>query len=460
MTYKVIVLAGAILAAAVACEAANQTKNITVDEAIKVVSKPGHAFDNMDDDVQTYLRLAELSYEYHFKKEDAAKWKSFMLNGKANLYGRMCAAYFLLGDDPEAREFLKQQSKSGNARHRYNAARLLGVYLEDNPSQQWVVTELVELIDSRALDGSGVTSSTQIPSSSWESPDEDALDIMHEPISHICWCLGNQKVKEAVPALIGYVDRKPNLVWVWAVEALGKIGDQRAVPIVLKKVDDKDDAGCFVIDALGGLKSEAAVPILIAKLEHPKKEIFGRDVMEVETRAVLEALSNIGDKRAVEPIKAYLKTDHAPDLIRKANLALIQLNSADPAKELLDLLHNDAYVSEQVEIFRILPKFKNTLVINAMSEMAKSSDSAFMRREAIDVLRQIGNRQALLELAGLLKADFPQKLRPDGGWKMSPPDFSKYFPDFIAQSLAENTKQDFGLDDRKWSEWIKGNVKD
>jgi HEAT repeat protein len=460
MTYKtIVVIAGILLATAAVCDTADRKKSITVEEAIQMVSRPGHAFDNMDDDVQTYLRLAELSEfsNYHFKKEDAGKWKSFVQNDKANLYGRMCGAYFLLADDPEARKFLKRQAKSENLRYRYNAARLFGLYLENNPTNEWAITELVELIGSGALDGSGITDSSQI---SGRFPDEDYIDIMRDPIGHICRCLSDQKVEKAVPALIGFVDRKPNLVWVWAVSALGKIGDQRAVPILLKKVDDKDDAGCFVIDALGELKSEAAVPILIAKLEHPKKEIFGRDVMEVETWEVLEALSNIGDKRAVEPIKGYLKTDHAPDLIRKANLALIQLNSTDPAKELLDLLHNDAYASERLEIFRILPKFKNTRVINAMSEMAKSSDSAFMRREAIDVLHQIGNRQALLELADLLKADFPQKLRPDGGWKMSPPDFSKYFPDFIAQSLAKSTKQDFGLDGGKWSEWIKENVKD
>jgi HEAT repeat protein len=460
MTYRVILLVGAILATTAVCQAADQKKNITVEEAIKVVSTPGHGFDNMDDDVQTYLRLAEISYEYHFKKEDVAQWKSFMLNGKANLYGRMCGAYFLLGNDPEARDFLKRQSESENLRHRYNAVRLLGVYLEGNPSQEWAVTELVKLIDSCALDGSGVTSSTQIPSSVWKSPDDDAMDIMYEPMSHICWCLGAQQVKKAVPALMRFVERQPNLLWVWAVEALGEIGDQRAVPVLLKKLGDKDDAGCFVISALGKLRSKEMVPVLISKLGHPKRETYGTNVMEVESRCVLEALLNIGDGRAIDAIKEYLQTDHTPDLVKEAKLTLIQLDSADPAKELLDLLHNETYQPEKSKIIRILGKFKDARVVNAMSEIAESSDSAFMRREAIDALQQIGNRPALLELAGLLKIRFPQKLGAEWGWKGPPPDFSKYFPDLIVERLKEKTKQDFGFDSEKWSEWIKSNVKD
>jgi len=80
--------------------------------------------------------------------------------------------------------------------------------------------------------------------------------------------------------------------------------------------------------------------------------------------------------------------------------------------------------------------------------------------EQVFALQKVGNQSALFELADLLKVKFPEKLKAQWGWKGPPPDFSKYFPDLIVSNLKDTTKQDFGLDSEKWSEWIKRNLKD
>ena len=103
----------------------------------------------------------------------------------------------------------------------------------------------------------------------------------------------------------------------------------------------------------------------------------------------------------------------------------------------------------------------------SLAVMLTTLTVALLDQTAFAIRKILGKSAEELPLAKILQGgtwaagrQTAQKLRPDGGWKMSPPDFSKYFPDFIAQSLAKSTKQDFGLDGGKWSEWIRGNVKD
>jgi len=106
-----------------------------------------------------------------------------------------------------------------------------------------------------------------------------------------------------------------------------------------------------------------------------------------------------------------------------------------------------------------LVKYKGKRLVKELSTIARTSNSAFMRREAILGLRDIGNRQSLLVLASLLDLTFPKDLKAEWGWK-GEPDFQKYFPETIALCLRECTKQDFGANRVKWEEWITKNVKD
>jgi hypothetical protein len=81
-----------------------------------------------------------------------------------------------------------------------------------------------------------------------------------------------------------------------------------------------------------------------------------------------------------------------------------------------------------------------------------------MRREAINGLGRIGNREALLALSSPLTVDYPANLKAEWGW-MVPPRFPEYFPKLIVERLRERTHQDFGTDQERWKDWISRNVK-
>jgi HEAT repeat protein len=89
-----------------------------------------------------------------------------------------------------------------------------------------------------------------------------------------------------------------------AAEALGAMGDKRAVPNLLHALDDENlKVRKKVIEALGEIRDESAVPRLVQALEDESS----RTVWEVEI-----ALGKIGDKRAVATLIKILRKNVAP----------------------------------------------------------------------------------------------------------------------------------------------------
>ena len=261
------------------------------------------------------------------------------------------------------------------------------------------------------------------------------------------------KEKKAVPALISVLQRLPGTGG--AAFALGEIGDPRAIPVLMKVLQDRSGYEDREVTALGKLKCKEAVPVLISRLGNPRTTFSGMD--ELETSAIFEALLAIGDARAIAPIEKYLAGANPARSKAIARRVLVQLQSPDPVKGLLELLDAETYEPERSDIILDLVKHPDERVVGKLATIARTSDSAFMRREAIFGLQNIGSRSSLLVLASLLDVTFPKDLKAEWGWKMKP-DFEKYFPETIEQSLKGCTKQDFGRDRKRWEEWITKNV--
>jgi len=419
----------------------------SVDEAIELVKKPADGFANMSPfELQVHYRLMWLLYNVHYKYEDghAESWNALMRDENENMYARLCAAYFLLDQQQEAREFIAGQLKSDNLRHRYNAAEVVEIHVGRDPSKNWGIATLIKLVGDGTIDGSGISVS---PPGKFPLGDRD--DIMMTPIDAICWSLGYMKEKNAVPALISVLERRPQTGG--AAFALGEIGDERAIPILLKILKEQTGYEDREVTALGKLKSKEAVPILISRLGHPKRRFGGTGVLETEK--ILEALLLIGDERAITPIEEYLDGAFPKESQAVAKRVLAQLSSSDPVKALLDLLEKETYEPERSDIISALTKYSDDRVVGALERIARTSDSAYMRREAIFGLRDLGDRKSLLVLASLLDVTFSKDLKAEWGWKGTP-DFQEYFPDTIARCLKYCTKQDFGRDRAKWEHWI------
>ncbi len=92
-------------------------------------------------------------------------------------------------------------------------------------------------------------------------------------------------------------------VRVAAVEALGMIGDARAVPALFTALEDADDSiRETAAEALGRIGDQSALDVLIRSLH---------DYSEWVRRASAEALGLLGDDRAIEPLSDALTDEDA-----------------------------------------------------------------------------------------------------------------------------------------------------
>lgn len=165
--------------------------------------------------------------------------------------------------------------------------------------------------------------------------------------------LGDLKSKEAVPALgelvsgkipvgKGYALFAPVDVgaaqWM-AAQALGRIGDVRAVPVLAATVVDAGgDLGLYIAKALGELGDRRAVPALI---EAAKKGD------EPALRSIVEALGRIGDASAAPILIGLLETGKE-DARLEAAIALGRLRDPSAVTALKKASESDArsYVRE------------------------------------------------------------------------------------------------------------------
>lgn len=112
--------------------------------------------------------------------------------------------------------------------------------------------------------------------------------------------LGEEQDSRAVDALTAVVTGNPlKRIKIEAIEALGKIGEERSGESIIPLLKDDDQAIREVaIEVLGKIKSRKSVPFLIEIL--PKKE----------TRlTTIWALGNIGDETAIPVLTTLLKSE-------------------------------------------------------------------------------------------------------------------------------------------------------
>ena len=426
--------------------------------AIEYIKKPAEAIDNMGWEQQVYYRLENLRREtgYTYQESDAAQWKLLMQDTKASMYPRLCAAYFLSGDDKDARQFIETQLRSDNLRYRFNAARALEMFAgtSKGAAKEWAVDLLIKLLENRTLEiHINYDAHNHLKGN---SPENDRDDDILTPIDRICIRLGFLKEKQAVPVLISLVNRRvcPDD----AAYALANIGALEAAPALLELLKSKEFVlnEHMVVDALAEFKYRPAAPVLAAKLLTPPQ---AND--QYTTERILDALLEIGDPSVVGDIEKYLQGDIPQDLRSAARRVLVQFKEKDPVPSLINLLDNETNKYSRTEIILDLARHKDGRVVKKFSELARNSDSASARSHAIWGLERMGGREALLELASLLDVKFPKDLKADIETKGNPPsDFSKYFPEQVARCLQVETKQDFGTDSQKWRQWLQANLRE
>ena len=428
-------------------------KRETFAIAFESAKKPGIDWDDAGFELQVYYRIrAAYLFKYKYQPSDAKEWKSLLKDKKAGLYARLCAAFFLLDDnDKDARAFVEEQLRSTNLRHRFNAAKVVEMFANGSTgdAEEWSGKLLIRLLEDRSLEGE-----LPVILPNGDFPEGDLEDIRLPPIRDICDRLGYMKEKRAVPVLMSFVKRRFNAAD--AAFALGHIGDQQAGPILIELLNSREQLSNehLVIIAIGELKYQPGAAVLATRLRVPP------DTYLDSTGAILNALLDIGDRSVIGDIEKYLEGDIPNGSRSSARRVLVQLKEPDPVPELLKMFEQESDKSQKGHILSDLGRYKNPTVVAKLTQVAANSESAFLRRGAILGLESVGNRQALLALAGLLDTEFPPNLKAERGWKIPPKDWQEYFRERLAKCLNQATKQEFGADSRMWQQWIEMNVKE
>jgi HEAT repeat protein len=151
---------------------------------------------------------------------------------------------------------------------------------------------------------------------------EETDEAVRDQIAHF---LGTSRAKQAVPALIAALRRRPDDYS--ALDALGWIGDGRAVSAIIAAAPEEKVGSNFHIylHALGGIGTPEAVDFIIANLKNS---------------GAVEALFATRSPRALPALRKHLEAlrkSDAPCQIALAatRVSVIRLGSADPRSELL-----------------------------------------------------------------------------------------------------------------------------
>ena len=220
---------------------------------------------------------------------------------------------------------------------------------------------------------------------------------------------------ESLIALLGnpkYSDK-----WFHIADALGRIGDKRAVEPLIRMLENPVSrdyvlARKYAAYAFAELKDARAVDILIGMLHerlHIEEDGEIYDEPEHETiEAVAGALTKIGDPRALEPIvNRLLEGDHWHDfaLIGWGEPALLLLLEA--------LKSEDA--NRRQNAASLLDDFHDIRAVDSLIDRLMNDTDKGVRSSAAYALGRIRNPKALDALQGALK-DSHEYTRVQAGW--------------------------------------------
>ncbi len=284
------------------------------------------------------------------------------------------------------------------------------------------------------------------------------LSYLADEDADLCYALGDMKCRKAVPALIEMVHKTDARRG--PVTALGRIGDRRAVAVLLEYLkkhaataEYTDDYGLSetfqrLVDAMGDLKPREAVPVLMEYMGYPD---------------VIRALGRIGDPRPVPVLREMVATGGGPaglpaqtgPVITKqrfdqAKIALAALEEGDPIPRYCALLSDmslDRYASR--EIVWALGDAPDARAIPYLVERIKRDPTGTVVNQAITVLGAYRHKAAVTGLIECFDADFDGKQ----DWKraLTP----EMFRDNIAESLRQITGVSIGTSKGAWQRWWK-----
>ena len=383
--------------------------------------------------------------ELRLKNEESPDMKLFLTTFAA-AYGSRTSALMLL-------ERMKS-TKYDTMRSTHAALRAILYQLEDD-QPDWIVRLVIaSLSDWRPATDHKIGSR---PLTISYFGDEDG---------NLTWALGHTKCKKAVPFLIQMCERTKGSRG--PVSALGLIGDDRAVPVLLEclkkagethnPISAKVEAGLssgfglsdeFIrpVEALSNLKSREAVPELPKYIAFPD---------------VIDALAKIDEPRMVKPLEELVSnkgrileangTEILPskrqERLIRGKITLACLDKDKRVFRLCNLLTDKTFGEfDRREIVWQLGNRPDPKAIPFLIQLIKTDSSGAVVNQSVTVLTAFKNKASVDGLIDCFDANFDGKQ----DWKRA------YSPEMfranIANSLQEITGQKLGPNKKAWTQW-------
>lgn len=267
-------------------------------------------------------------------------------------------------------------------------------------------------------------------------------DILTKALPHVrmavCEALGRIANPGSVPFLIKALDDSYSRVTLRAANALGNIGDLRAVkPLAnivasvpsladlysepLFKLYERQGREAF-LEALKGEPANilnAVTKAMDRMAKKPKESVSvmrnNKDVqglinvlewhesMSLDAREAVKALGEIGDPCAVEPLIRVLDFKH-PHMVDSAVRALGKLRDPRAVGPLISMLKKGTQIAytTRSEIIWALGDIGDTRAVAPLTSTLKDKDK-YIRRHAATALGGLGDKKAISSLRSLLK---------------------------------------------------------
>ncbi len=263
--------------------------------------------------------------------------------------------------------------------------------------------------------------------------------------------LGELGAKAAVPALLARVEKDENArVRRRAIEALGKLRDVSAVPVLLQALKDSDR---FVrrdaVRALGNLGDQSVIPAVLALLKDPEGFVrrdaalvlgelgdpsvladlqtaaqespaaYSRDAalasaeMSPVAREALFAIGKLGGEEAVSALEKILQHPKSPKPVRTRVVAQLGALGA-PALPSLTAALADSELEVRAAVIQELTRIGAPAGLPGLFEALKSEDQNTIR-ETAKALAELGDKSAiplLRETAKRVKEQDPKSRLP------------------------------------------------
>jgi HEAT repeat protein len=199
---------------------------------------------------------------------------------------------------------------------------------------------------------------------------EDFITLLRDPDPDVrrnaAWSLGRFRDPRITAPLIDALQDDNSGVRLRVAEALGNLRDEEAViPLIAALSDDDPRVRAEIVTSLGRQGDYRAVDALVALL---------RDGESVVRAAAAQVFSLLPDRRAVGPLVTVLLDDEDDSVRYYAARSLGQIGGAETVTALLAALQGEPSAISQIRIAEILAMLGDRRAVEPLRALAQNDD--------------------------------------------------------------------------------------